>query len=170
MFALGDQARIRELVTAAGFGDPEVEEIAFEFRYPDEDYFWETLVRLAGGVSTAIAELDEDEREAARVAVVDAMADFRQDDGSYAVPAFQLGRARALSRDATGIGGRGTIALVEPRGGQPCPSTAKSATPPPRASRTRRSPPRRHRPVRRGGERRQRAALAGVSKRAGPLE
>ena len=86
MFALGDQAASASSSRRAGFGDPEVEEIRFEFRYPDEDYFWETLVRLAGGVSTAIAELDDDEREAARVAVVDAMADFRQDDGSYAVP------------------------------------------------------------------------------------
>ena len=91
MFALGDQARLHELVTAAGFGDPQVEEIRFEFRYADDDYFWETLVRLAGGVSTAIAELDDDEREATRAAVIDSMTEFRREDGSYAVPASSWG-------------------------------------------------------------------------------
>ena len=33
IFALGEPARISELVTGAGFGEPEREEIAFEFRY-----------------------------------------------------------------------------------------------------------------------------------------
>ena len=34
IFAMGDPDRIGELVMQAGFGEPELEEIAFEFRYP----------------------------------------------------------------------------------------------------------------------------------------
>src|SRR3989304_1292365 len=33
MFAMGDPGRVRELVTRAGFGAPELAEIAFDFRY-----------------------------------------------------------------------------------------------------------------------------------------
>ena len=53
IFALADPTRIRELVTQAGFGEPELEEIAFEFRYADADELWDSLVRLAGGLARA---------------------------------------------------------------------------------------------------------------------
>jgi SAM-dependent methyltransferase len=91
IFALGAQDRIRELVQGAGFGDPRVEEIPFEFHYADEGDLWDTLVGLSGGMSRAIKALPEDEQAAARAAVVENMAAFRQDDGSYRAPALALG-------------------------------------------------------------------------------
>jgi SAM-dependent methyltransferase len=87
IFAMGEPGRIRELVTGAGFGDPEIEEIPFEFRYPDFDDLWDSLVRLAGPLARAINVLDADERAATRAAIEENVAQFRRDDGSYAAPA-----------------------------------------------------------------------------------
>jgi SAM-dependent methyltransferase len=87
IFALGEPGRIRELVTGAGFGDPEIEEIPFEFRYPDFDDLWDSLVRLAGPLARAINVLDAGERAATRAAIEENVAQFRRDDGSYAAPA-----------------------------------------------------------------------------------
>jgi SAM-dependent methyltransferase len=87
IFAMGEPGRIRELVTGAGFGDPEIEEIPFEFRYSDFDDLWDSLVRLAGPLARAINVLDAGERAATRAAIEENVAQFRRDDGSYAAPA-----------------------------------------------------------------------------------
>ena len=43
---MGDPDRVRELVTGAGFDDPELEEISLDIQYADEDELWDTLIRL----------------------------------------------------------------------------------------------------------------------------
>lgn len=91
IFALGDPNRIRALVSGAGFGEPEMEEIAFEFRYADSEDFWDALIRLAGPLAEAINALDDDEREATRTAIMENMAPYRNEDGSYAAPAMSWG-------------------------------------------------------------------------------
>ncbi len=48
IFALWDHDRIRELVTGAGFGEPEVEEITFEFHYADAEDVWDSIVEPGG--------------------------------------------------------------------------------------------------------------------------
>ncbi len=48
IFAMGDPARIRELVTGAGFNEPDLEEVEFDFPYADADDVWDALVSLAG--------------------------------------------------------------------------------------------------------------------------
>jgi len=93
IFALGDEARVRELVTGAGFADPELEEIEFRFQYADDDDVWDAIVRLAGPLAEVIVELDEEEQRATRDAILDNVAQFRQDDGSYTVPASSWGVA-----------------------------------------------------------------------------
>jgi ubiquinone/menaquinone biosynthesis C-methylase UbiE len=95
IFAMADPDRIRALVTGAGFGEPELEEIAFDFRYADFDDFWDVLIRIAGPLARAIEALPEDERQATREAIEQSIAPFRQDDGSYATPAVCWG---ALAR------------------------------------------------------------------------
>jgi beta-phosphoglucomutase-like phosphatase (HAD superfamily)/SAM-dependent methyltransferase len=87
IFGMGEPGRIRELVTAAGFGEPEREEIAFEFRYADSDDLWDSIVRLAGPLARAIMALPEDERQATRAAILENLAPYRNGDGSYAAPA-----------------------------------------------------------------------------------
>jgi SAM-dependent methyltransferase len=79
IFALGDADRIRELVTGAGFGDPEVEELTFTWRYSADD-FWETVTKLAGPLARVINSLDEDERAATRTAVEEGVQQFREGD------------------------------------------------------------------------------------------
>jgi ubiquinone/menaquinone biosynthesis C-methylase UbiE len=86
IFAMGEPGRIRELVTGAGFDEPELEEIAFEFRYADIDDLWDALLHLSP-VGRTVDELPEDEREATRAAIGQNMAPYRNGDGSYTPPA-----------------------------------------------------------------------------------
>jgi ubiquinone/menaquinone biosynthesis C-methylase UbiE len=91
IFALGDPDRIRELVTGAGFDEPELEEIAFEFRYADSDDLWDALIRLAGPLARAVKALPEDEVEATREAIMENIEPYRDTDGSYTAPAATWG-------------------------------------------------------------------------------
>jgi hypothetical protein len=91
IFTLGMPERIRELVTGAGFGEPEIEDISFEFTYPDDDDVWDALVRLAGPLARVVNGLPEDERAATRAAILENMAVYRREDGSYATPAVTWG-------------------------------------------------------------------------------
>jgi ubiquinone/menaquinone biosynthesis C-methylase UbiE len=91
IFAMGEPDRVRELVTGAGFDEPELEEIAFEFRYADFDDAWDALIRLAGPLARAVKALPDDEREATRTAVMENLAPYRDEDGSYTAPAATWG-------------------------------------------------------------------------------
>jgi SAM-dependent methyltransferase len=91
IFGMGAPGRIRELVAEGGFGEPELEEIAFEFRYPDSDDLWDALVRLAGPLARVALALPDDERQATRAAIMENMAPYRNEDGSYTAPAATWG-------------------------------------------------------------------------------
>jgi SAM-dependent methyltransferase len=91
IFAMGDPDRIHELVSGAGFDESEVDEIAFDFRYADFDDVWDTIIRLAGPLAEKIEALADDERNATRTAIMENMASFRNEDGSYTAPAMSWG-------------------------------------------------------------------------------
>jgi ubiquinone/menaquinone biosynthesis C-methylase UbiE len=91
IFAMGEPERIRELVSSAGFGEPELEEIAFEFRYSDFDDLWDALVSLAGPLARAVNALPQDELEATREAVRENVAPYRDESGAYVAPAATWG-------------------------------------------------------------------------------
>lgn len=91
IFAMGEPARIRELVTGAGFQDPAIEEIAIEFHWADFDDLWDSLVRITGPLARAIAALSDEEREATRAAIEQNTAPFRGDDGTYRAPGMTWG-------------------------------------------------------------------------------
>jgi ubiquinone/menaquinone biosynthesis C-methylase UbiE len=95
IFAMADPALIRSLVTEAGFGEPEIEEIAFEFRYEDFDEVWAVLLKLTGPIARVLNALPDEERQATRDAIEEAVAPFRAEDGSYSMPALCWG---AVSR------------------------------------------------------------------------
>ena len=97
IFAMGEPGRVRELVTGAGFADPEVEEIAFEFRYADFDDLWDSLVRLAGALAQAVNELPDEEREATRAAIRDNVASYRKRRRLVRRARVLLGRSDALA-------------------------------------------------------------------------
>jgi ubiquinone/menaquinone biosynthesis C-methylase UbiE len=91
IFALGDDSRIRALVQAAGFPEPLVEEVPFEFRYTDFADFWDAIVRLAGPIARVINAMPDAERDAVRAEIAERIAGFLREDGSYAVPASSWG-------------------------------------------------------------------------------
>jgi len=91
IFALGDPDRVRGLVTGAGFGEPELEEIAFDFRYADAEDLWDALVRLAGPLARLVKALPDDEQQATRAAIMENVAPYRNEDGSYTAPAATWG-------------------------------------------------------------------------------
>jgi ubiquinone/menaquinone biosynthesis C-methylase UbiE len=91
IFALADPDRVSELVTAAGFEEPEQEEIPFDFRYSDFDEVWDTLVRLAGPLADAIGSAPDEEMQETRTAIMESMEPYRKDDGSYLAPAVSCG-------------------------------------------------------------------------------
>jgi SAM-dependent methyltransferase len=69
IFAMADQNRIRELVSAAGFSDPSIEEIPVSWNYPDPDDHWEKTLALAAPIAEAWAGLGEDEQEQVKTTV-----------------------------------------------------------------------------------------------------
>jgi SAM-dependent methyltransferase len=85
IFAMGLADRIVELVTGAGFGEPRLEELTFEWHYAADD-LWDTLTRLAGPLAAVINGLPEDERRATRAAIEEGLAVYRR-DGEFVVPA-----------------------------------------------------------------------------------
>jgi len=91
IFALGDQGRLRELVTGAGFGEPEPEEIKVEFRYADFDDLWDTLLSITGPLARVLNALPDDERQATRAAIMENLAPYRNEDGSYSAPGVTWG-------------------------------------------------------------------------------
>jgi hypothetical protein len=91
ILALGEPERIRELVEGAGFSDPELEEIVFDFRYADFDDLWDALVRIAGPLARVVNALADDERQATREAIKQHIDAYRNADGSYTAPAATWG-------------------------------------------------------------------------------
>ena len=91
IFALGDQGRLRELVTGAGFGEPDLEEIKVEFRYADFDDLWDTLLSITGPLARVLNALPDDERQATRAAIMENLAPYRNEDGSYSAPGVTWG-------------------------------------------------------------------------------
>jgi ubiquinone/menaquinone biosynthesis C-methylase UbiE len=91
IFAMGDPERIRELVVGAGFAEPDLEALEFEFRYADFDDCWDAIVRIAGPLARIINALPEDERLATRAAIMESMEPYRNPDDSYNAPAATWG-------------------------------------------------------------------------------
>jgi SAM-dependent methyltransferase len=85
IFALGDRDRLLGLVAGAGFGEPTVEELTFEWRYGTDD-LWDTLTSLAGPLARVIKGLPPEEQEATRAVIEERMEGFRQGDEAV-VPA-----------------------------------------------------------------------------------
>jgi SAM-dependent methyltransferase len=95
IFGMPNHEVVRKLVTAAGFDEPLLEDIPFEFRYADFDDCWDVLVRLAGVFAEVIDALTADEQREVKVAIMESMEPYRKEDGSYAAPALSIG---ALAR------------------------------------------------------------------------
>ena len=81
ILALADHDRLRSLFTGAGFSDPEIDEIAFTWRFPDTDAYWEFLTGAAGAIAMVVERLDRDERERVRAEVSEQAQSFAGPEG-----------------------------------------------------------------------------------------
>jgi SAM-dependent methyltransferase len=66
IFAMADPERIKELVGAAGFRDPEIEDVTVEWDYADPAMHWEKTMKLAAPIADAMNQVSESERERIR--------------------------------------------------------------------------------------------------------
>jgi SAM-dependent methyltransferase len=82
IFAMADPERIRELVTGAGFGEPEIEHVEIAWPYGDAEDHWQFTLKLAGPLADKIGSLEEEEREAVRLEVRSRIESAMADDGS----------------------------------------------------------------------------------------
>jgi SAM-dependent methyltransferase len=85
IFALGDRDYLTQVVTGAGFADPQIEELTFDWRYAGGD-LWDTLTRLAGPLAAVIKEQSEADQQEIRAAIEEGLAQYRQ-NGEFVVPA-----------------------------------------------------------------------------------
>jgi SAM-dependent methyltransferase len=84
VFALADPARIEELVASAGFEPPRIWEQHLTWTFDGVEEYWSFLLELAGAFSMVIATLSDDEREAVKASVRDAVG--AQAVGAIALP------------------------------------------------------------------------------------
>ena len=89
IFALRDPQRIRQLVTAAGFVSPELEEMPLTWRFPSPDAYWWFLTDMAGAISPILRGLAPEARMKVRADLDELARPFRADAG-YAFPALCL--------------------------------------------------------------------------------
>jgi ubiquinone/menaquinone biosynthesis C-methylase UbiE len=89
IFALADPNRIRELVTAAGFAEPEIEEVPWRWRFASRDAYWRFMNEAAGAISPILRALPPDAQTSVRDQLHDAARPFHAGDG-YDFPTLVL--------------------------------------------------------------------------------
>jgi ubiquinone/menaquinone biosynthesis C-methylase UbiE len=75
IFAMGEPSRIRELVTGAGFGEPQIEEVPIHWGYTDAEEHWQKTLALAAPIAEAFKRLDDGEQERVRRLVMERAAE-----------------------------------------------------------------------------------------------
>jgi ubiquinone/menaquinone biosynthesis C-methylase UbiE len=85
ILAMGDPNRTRSLLDGAGFEVKRMGEVPVTWRFEDFDGYWRFLNELAGALSARIAALEDDEREAFREKLDEAVEPYRTERG-YELP------------------------------------------------------------------------------------
>jgi SAM-dependent methyltransferase len=80
IFAMADRARIRELVTGAGFGEPEIAEVEVGWEYPSVDDYWGFITEIAGPIAITVEALDDRDRERFREQLLAQAGPLLEDD------------------------------------------------------------------------------------------
>ena len=97
-FALGDPARLRDLLGEAGLTDVQVDELETEQVYDSLDAWWEKLLSVGGPLKAVLDPLPEAELNAIRDAALSSGREFVTAGGSAVFPATVIG-ARARKPD-----------------------------------------------------------------------
>ena len=82
IFAMGDPDRIRELVTGAGFGEPEIEQVAVHWGYADTDEHWEKTLKLAAPIAEAFNSAPPEDQERIVSTVAERVGALLDEDAS----------------------------------------------------------------------------------------
>jgi SAM-dependent methyltransferase len=90
IFSMADPERIRHLVAGAGFTEPVVARVEFDYVAADFDDFWDLLNKTTGPLARVIERLDPSEVELTRAAIRERSGPFLGEDGSYRAPAVSL--------------------------------------------------------------------------------
>ena len=88
-FFMADTGRIRELVVAADFAEPEVEEVLFRRQFADQDAYWRFLIETSATASPVLRSLPPEAQNTFRERVHEAARPFRSGNG-YDFPAVCL--------------------------------------------------------------------------------
>jgi SAM-dependent methyltransferase len=92
IFALGDEARLRDLVAGAGFAGVVVDRIPASWTYVDGDEYWRVQTALSPSAARALAPLDDDRLARIRRRVDENLATYRTADG-LVLPGVSVGVA-----------------------------------------------------------------------------
>jgi SAM-dependent methyltransferase len=76
ILALADRERLSGLIAAAGFSEPEVDEVPITLSFADIDEYWEFMTRIAGAIAIVLDRLGNDERERVRADVAERVTAF----------------------------------------------------------------------------------------------
>jgi ubiquinone/menaquinone biosynthesis C-methylase UbiE len=82
IFALGDPERVKSMVAAAGFADPEIQEVTVDWDYTDPAVHWEKTMKLAAPIADAVNGLPDDERERIKGVVAERVAEKVAEDAT----------------------------------------------------------------------------------------
>lgn len=89
ILALADRDRLRRLFAGAGFSGPQIEEVAFTWRFPGADEYWEFLRDVAGAIALVLGRLEDDELGRAREQITERVASY-YGAGGIELPAVSL--------------------------------------------------------------------------------
>jgi ubiquinone/menaquinone biosynthesis C-methylase UbiE len=84
IFALADPAQLRQLVTAAGFEAARVWGVSMTWTFESFEDYWTFIIEAAGALSLVIAPLPQEEQDAIRAAVREALG--ARAEGPIALP------------------------------------------------------------------------------------
>lgn len=85
-FRFGDVERLRSLVTAAGFEQPQVEDAPLTWRYPAFEEYWQVTSDLSFLLATALRTLDAVDVERVRARAREALRPYEDGGGQLELP------------------------------------------------------------------------------------
>jgi hypothetical protein len=86
---MADTARIQELIVAAGFAEPEIEEVSFIWRFASQDAYWRFLIETSATTAPVLRALPPEAQDNFRQRLNEAARPFRSGEG-YDFPAVCL--------------------------------------------------------------------------------
>jgi ubiquinone/menaquinone biosynthesis C-methylase UbiE len=89
IMALADRDQLRPLFAKAGFSEPQIDEVAFVWRFGDPDDYWDYLTGSAGAIAIVLGRLEDDERERVREEIAVRVQSFGS-AGGIELPAVSL--------------------------------------------------------------------------------